>query len=275
MPQILCWPNWSSFRTRFKEHAQDFRLGNHKSNFAKHLLDCQHTLHSIEDSMSILHISNKGRMLNTLERFHIYKETMHHNQINDGHTVSPNAIIEEVLSPTSTTWSDQFHANRTPDNIHSSHNLRSTLLQGPFQYLMYGRRTEAESSSHPINTRIIRLIHNTTQITIVVLLISFTSILHHDLPIRLPRKTVNKTYSFTSTSITFATNTVNYTCTTHIHVLNIEIYTVINAWQTPVTVSHAPGISPTKGNYQPPSKVANNENIATVTPSLKTRSITH
>jgi hypothetical protein len=64
-------------------------------------------------------------------------------------------------------------------------------------------------------------------------------------------------------------NTVNYTCTTYIHVLNIEIYTA-----TPVTFSHAPGISPTKGNYQSPSKFPNNENITTVTPRLRTRSIT-
>jgi hypothetical protein len=43
----------------------------------------------------------------------------------------------------------------------------------------------------------------------------------------------------------------------------------------PVTFSHAPGISPTKGNYQPPSKVPNNQNIATIKPCLKTWSITH
>jgi hypothetical protein len=55
-----------SFHTRFKEHTQDYRSGNHRSNFAKHLLDHQHTWHPIEGTMSILHISNKGRMLNTL-----------------------------------------------------------------------------------------------------------------------------------------------------------------------------------------------------------------
>jgi hypothetical protein len=72
-----------SFRSHFKEHTQDCRSGNHWSNFAKHLLDHQHTWHPIEDTMSILHISNKGCMLNTSERFHIYKETKNHNQIND------------------------------------------------------------------------------------------------------------------------------------------------------------------------------------------------
>jgi hypothetical protein len=58
-----------SFHTRFKERAQHFRLGNHRSNFAKHLFDCQHTLHLIEDSMSILCVSSKGQMINTLERY--------------------------------------------------------------------------------------------------------------------------------------------------------------------------------------------------------------
>jgi hypothetical protein len=88
------------FRTCFKEHTQDYRHGNHRSNFAKHLIDCQHTLHPIEDSMSILHISKKGKMLNTLEWFHIYKETKNQNQINDRHTISPNAIFDALLSPT-------------------------------------------------------------------------------------------------------------------------------------------------------------------------------
>jgi hypothetical protein len=76
------------------------RTGNHGSNFAKHLLDCQHTGRPVEDSMSILYVSNKGRMLNTLERFHIYKEIKNQNQINDRHTISPNAIFDVLLSPT-------------------------------------------------------------------------------------------------------------------------------------------------------------------------------
>jgi hypothetical protein len=40
-----------SFCTRFKEHAQDYRLGNRKFNFAKHLIDNQHAWQPIEDSM--------------------------------------------------------------------------------------------------------------------------------------------------------------------------------------------------------------------------------
>jgi hypothetical protein len=82
-----CYKNYvgqtdRSFHTRYKEHAQDCRIGNQKSNFAKHLLDHQHTLQLTEDRrMSVLHISSKGRMMNIIDRYHIYKETIHHNQI--------------------------------------------------------------------------------------------------------------------------------------------------------------------------------------------------
>jgi hypothetical protein len=37
-------------------------------------------------------------MLNTLEKFHIYKETKKGNQINDRHTVARNAIFDAILN---------------------------------------------------------------------------------------------------------------------------------------------------------------------------------
>ena len=44
----------------------------------------------MENIMDILHITNKGKMLNTLEKFHIYKETKIDNQINDKCTIRLN-----------------------------------------------------------------------------------------------------------------------------------------------------------------------------------------
>jgi hypothetical protein len=113
-----------SFRTRFKEHAQDYRLGNQKTNFAKHLIDNHHTWQPIEDSMSVLHISNIGCMMNTIERYYIYKETSHHNQINDRHNVLPNAIFEVVLNHVDATWPHQFHAIRpTNQSVYTTDEL--------------------------------------------------------------------------------------------------------------------------------------------------------
>ena len=71
------------FKTRFKEHMRDFKYDTRKSKFAQHLLDEGHVIGNMEDIMKITHITRKGRMLNTLESFHIYKETIAENQIND------------------------------------------------------------------------------------------------------------------------------------------------------------------------------------------------
>jgi hypothetical protein len=37
----------------------------------------------METTMHILHITNKGKMMDTLEKFYIYRETEAKNQIND------------------------------------------------------------------------------------------------------------------------------------------------------------------------------------------------
>ena len=42
-------------------------------------------------------ITGKGRMLNALESFHIYKETKAENQINDRLTTKDNKIFEAIL----------------------------------------------------------------------------------------------------------------------------------------------------------------------------------
>ena len=67
--------NDKRFRKRFQEHLRDFKYGNGKSRFAQHLLDNKHVIGPMEDIMKILHIEKKGKMMNTLEDFYIYKET--------------------------------------------------------------------------------------------------------------------------------------------------------------------------------------------------------
>jgi hypothetical protein len=71
------------FRVRFQEHFPDYKYANNKSKFAAHLLENKHSIGHIDDIMEVLHITNKGRFRNTVEKFHIYKETCTNNQIND------------------------------------------------------------------------------------------------------------------------------------------------------------------------------------------------
>ena len=61
-------------------------------SMSAHLIDNKHSIAPMEDIMEILHITDKGSMMNTLEKFHIYKLAGLDNQINDKSTVKYNAI---------------------------------------------------------------------------------------------------------------------------------------------------------------------------------------
>ena len=47
--------------------------------------------------MEIVHITKKGKMMDTVEGLHIYKETKAGNQISDRLTVKENEIFETVI----------------------------------------------------------------------------------------------------------------------------------------------------------------------------------
>jgi hypothetical protein len=47
--------------------------------------------------MEPIYFTTKGWLMNTIENFHIYQETKQNNQINDKHTVEPNAISEILV----------------------------------------------------------------------------------------------------------------------------------------------------------------------------------
>jgi hypothetical protein len=85
------------FRVRYQEHLRDFKYNNNKSKFAQHLLDMKHLMDTIDNIMDIVHITEKGKMMNTIVSFHIYKETRLNNQINDKLTITENAIFEALM----------------------------------------------------------------------------------------------------------------------------------------------------------------------------------
>jgi hypothetical protein len=52
----------------------------------------------IYEIMDILYTTGKGKLRDTVERFHIYSETRKNNQINDRNTAKPNAIFDVINS---------------------------------------------------------------------------------------------------------------------------------------------------------------------------------
>jgi hypothetical protein len=51
----------------------------------------------MNEIMEVIHVAKKGRMLNMLEKFYIYRETKHGNHINEKLTGQPNLIFEALL----------------------------------------------------------------------------------------------------------------------------------------------------------------------------------
>jgi len=47
--------------------------------------------------METIHITKKGKMMDTLERFHTFRKTKFNNQINDKLTVKANIIFETIV----------------------------------------------------------------------------------------------------------------------------------------------------------------------------------
>jgi tRNA U38,U39,U40 pseudouridine synthase TruA len=85
------------FHTRFKEHQRDYKYANNKSKFAQQLIEEGHAFGPMENIMNVIHIEKKGRMLDTLQKYHIYKETKMGNQINDKLTVLANPIFDTLV----------------------------------------------------------------------------------------------------------------------------------------------------------------------------------
>ena len=85
------------FKVRFQEHVRDFKYNNNRSKFAQHLIQNKHAIGKMKDIMEVVHVTKKGKILDTLEGFHIYKETKAGNQSNDRITVRENAIFETMV----------------------------------------------------------------------------------------------------------------------------------------------------------------------------------
>ena len=85
------------FKVRFQECLRDFKYGNKKSKFAQYLLENKHPIGPMENIMETIHITNNGRMMDTLERYYIFRVTKLNNQISDKFTVIPNIIFETVV----------------------------------------------------------------------------------------------------------------------------------------------------------------------------------
>jgi hypothetical protein len=87
------------FRTRFNEHKRAFHHNSQQSKFALHLTEHKHSFGHIHNTMEIIHLQKKGKHLNTIAKFHVYKEARKGNHLNDDLTVTPtNKIFDTIVT---------------------------------------------------------------------------------------------------------------------------------------------------------------------------------
>ena len=72
-----------SFNTGFKEHRKDLRYAEGGSKFSEHVLNEGHEMKTIEETMSIIHLENNHRKVNTLEDIEILKAASSKYLLND------------------------------------------------------------------------------------------------------------------------------------------------------------------------------------------------
>ena len=85
------------FHIRFQAHYRDFKYANNKSKFAQYITEEDHSFGRMNEIMDSLHVTSKGRMLDSLEKFYIFKETKSGNQFNDKLTIQANPIFEAIV----------------------------------------------------------------------------------------------------------------------------------------------------------------------------------
>jgi hypothetical protein len=72
-----------TFHTLCKEHIQAVRKNRSNSGYSNHILNIEHKYGSITDTMDIIKAEKKGKHLNILEKYHIYKISKNRLHMND------------------------------------------------------------------------------------------------------------------------------------------------------------------------------------------------
>jgi hypothetical protein len=85
-----------TFKIRYKEHIQEIRNNNGNSGYSNHILNTGHTYGTLTDTMDVIRNGRKGRHLNTLEKYHIYRISKTNVHSNDTYNEMHNPIFQEI-----------------------------------------------------------------------------------------------------------------------------------------------------------------------------------
>jgi hypothetical protein len=83
-----------TFYTRHKEHLEAIRNNNINLGYSNHILSTGHAYRNITDTMETIEMERKGKHLNTLEKYNIYKLSRSRLHMYKAHidTYNPNIL---------------------------------------------------------------------------------------------------------------------------------------------------------------------------------------
>jgi hypothetical protein len=70
-----------NLKTRYSKHARYIRSNNPQSAYAQHILQQRHEYGSMHETMTLIHQTNKGRRMDTMEQLQIQKHHQKHRLI--------------------------------------------------------------------------------------------------------------------------------------------------------------------------------------------------
>jgi hypothetical protein len=94
--QIYVGQTGRSFKTRYEEHIGDIRHNKDKSKYALHMLQYKHE-YSTTEKTDVLKVVQKGKQLDVLERFYIYKASREKHIVNEQYITDQNVLFELLL----------------------------------------------------------------------------------------------------------------------------------------------------------------------------------
>jgi hypothetical protein len=97
-PSIYIGQTGRKFRVRYKEHIEDTKSNKSRTGFSQHILNTGHACDTMENTMEILSLQEKGQYLNTLERFHKHKTNKVGGLLSDNYIHPYNPFFESICS---------------------------------------------------------------------------------------------------------------------------------------------------------------------------------
>jgi hypothetical protein len=74
-----------------------YKQQDYNSKYAQHLVENDHPMAPINETMEVVQVVKKGHYMNALQRFYVYEETHRNNQLNEKPKAGYNRLFVTII----------------------------------------------------------------------------------------------------------------------------------------------------------------------------------